>query len=54
LKYGVPHEDIQNADSVIGQWQGWIDLHAVDDFHDHRDLLSSLSNILPLTDRRIF
>jgi hypothetical protein len=37
----------------LGVWR-LVDAHAVDDFHDHRDLLSSLRNTLPLTDRRNF
>jgi hypothetical protein len=31
-----------------------VDAHAVYDFHDHRDLLSSLKNTLSLTDRKNF
>ena len=37
----------------LGIWR-LVDAHAVYDFHDHRDLLSSLRNTLPLTDRRNF
>jgi hypothetical protein len=32
----------------LGVWR-LVDAHAVDDFHDHRDFLSSLRNTLPLT-----
>jgi|SRR6516162_1249528 hypothetical protein len=36
----------------LGVWR-LVDAHAVDNFHDHRDLLSSLRNTSP-TDREIF